>query len=230
MKLEEMFDSLAPAQLKKWVELRQEEHLQLDFKLPASADLTRTEDQKNLSKALSGFANSDGGIVVWGIDARKDDKGIDAASGIRPIESVSRFVSRLNELTSSSVSPMVGGVRHRAIIIEGDAGCAVSLIPSSDSGPHIAKASEDRYYKRSGSTFRRMEHFDVADMFGRRHRPVLAFHTSLIEGGSSGGGDTGTQYTGKVIFGVQNNGRGLAKSVYLSRSSLCWVRDIYVWH
>jgi hypothetical protein len=37
----------------------------------------------------------------------------------------------------------------------------------------MAKFGQDRYYKRSGDTFRRMEHFDLEDMFGRRPRPKL---------------------------------------------------------
>ena len=30
----------------------------------------------------------------------------------------------------------------------------------------MAKLGEDRYYKRSGDSFRKMEHFDLEDMFG----------------------------------------------------------------
>ena len=37
----------------------------------------------------------------------------------------------------------------------------------------MAKAGEDRYYKRSGASFYRMEHFDLEDMFGRRLKPKL---------------------------------------------------------
>jgi hypothetical protein len=220
MNLSDLFDSLTAERLADWVKQGQEEHVQLDFKTVASADLSRGEDKKNLAKALAGFANGDGGIVVWGIDARKDADDVDRAGDFKLIPNVARFVSRLNEFTATSVSPMVGGVRHRSIVFEGDAGCAISLVPSSDSGPHMAKASEDRYYKRSGDSFRRMEHFDVADMFGRRARPVLKFATQLVGGGSSSGGGGPTTYNGKLIFGVENVGRGIAKSIYLAiRSS-----------
>ncbi|MGH7651930.1 MAG: AlbA family DNA-binding domain-containing protein [Gemmatimonadaceae bacterium] len=225
MDLSELFDSLTPERLADWVKQRQEEHVQLDFKTVASADLSRGEDKKNLAKALAGFANGDGGIVVWGIDARKDEDEVDRASEFKLIPNVARFLSRLNEFTATSVSPMVGGVRHRSILMDGDAGCAISLVPASDVGPHMAKASEDRYYKRSGDSFRRMEHFDVADMFGRRARPVLKFATRIVGGGGSSGGGP-TVYNGKLTFGVENIGRGIAKSIYLAvRSSSGYLID-----
>ena len=213
--LKEVFDSLSPEHLQEWVAQKQEEHLRLDFKTAASGDLSSTDDKKNLARVLAGFANSDGGIVVWGVDARKNLDGVDCAVGFKPIPNAALFVSRLNELTGSSASPVVDGVEHRAIPMSGAAGCAASLIPASDSGPHMAKAAEDRYYKRSGANFFRMEHFDVADMFGRRRRPKLGFRTQVLSGGYEGGGGT-TNYKGKLVFGLTNGGRGSANAVYLA--------------
>ena len=40
------------------------------------ADLERElEERRNFAKAVSGFANSDGGLIVWGIDARPNSDG-----------------------------------------------------------------------------------------------------------------------------------------------------------
>jgi Putative DNA-binding domain len=213
--LKELFDSLSGEHLQTWIARGQEEHLRLDFKTASSPDLSSTDDKKNLAKVLAGFANSDGGIAVWGVDARKNSDGVDCAIALKLIPNAALFVSRLNELTASSVSPVVDGVEHRTIPINGVAGCAVSLIPPSDSGPHMAKAAEDRYYKRSGTNFIRMEHFDLADMFGRRRRPKLGFRTHILSGGSEGGGGT-TAYKGKLVFGLTNGGRGSANAVYLA--------------
>jgi hypothetical protein len=48
----------------------------LDFKGAANDQDTK----KTWSKALAGFANTQGGVLVWGVDARKDQAtGIDAA-------------------------------------------------------------------------------------------------------------------------------------------------------
>ncbi len=156
-----------------------QENLFLDFKTVSKATFSR-DDRKTLAKALSGFANSSGGLVIWGIDARKNDDGIDCACGKKEIESLSLFMSRINQLTGELVNPIVEGVDHKQIVSESDKGFAVTLIPASNSGPHMAKGSEDRYYKRSGDSFYRMEHYNSIRFFytgsKRLSHPAVARH------------------------------------------------------
>jgi hypothetical protein len=198
------FEDLRLEDLKDYVVSRQEENLTLDFKLINRPDLNQTDDKKNLAKTLSGFANSSGGLIVWGIDARKNEQGLDCAREAVEIRPLSLLLARLNELTSRAVSPPVDGVRHKGIISAEDMGFVVSLVPESNSGPHMAKFGEDRYYKRSGDTFYRMEHFDLEDMFGRRRKPKLSLAASVI------------QNRCEIVIGLKNEGRGTAKAPYLS--------------
>ena len=145
----ETFDQLDMAQIDEFIRVQQEEHLQLDFKIVNSAELTNRDDKRNLAKALSGFANSSGGIIVWGVDARKNQDGIDCATPpLLPIAPIRRFLTRLNELTGEAVFPRVDGIRHKLIEQAPNSGFAVSLVPESDAGPHMARLGENRYYKR----------------------------------------------------------------------------------
>ena len=51
------------------------EELFLDYKRSATAHPNRKldiSDSKNFSKAISGFGNSDGGVIIWGVDCRRD--------------------------------------------------------------------------------------------------------------------------------------------------------------
>ncbi len=173
MSLADQFDALTLEHLLNYVAAGQEENLTLDFKLINRPDLSQADDKKNLAKALSGFANSSGGLIVWGIDARKNDQGIDCAREAREIQPLSLLVARLNELTSRAVNPAVDGIIHKPLLSAADSGFVITLVPESESGPHMAKLGEDRYYKRSGDTFYKMEHFDLEDMFGRRKKPKL---------------------------------------------------------
>lgn len=124
---------------------------------------------------------------------------------------MSQFISRLNILTGQCAVPLIDGVKHKKLETGKDKGFAVTLVPESDSGPHMAKAGLNRYYKRSGDSFYMMEHFDIEDMFGRRKKPKLDlnihFNSALIIGG--------THYRLKVILGIKNNGRGSAKAPFL---------------
>jgi|SRR6185503_6949111 len=206
MGLIDEFEALNMAEIDGYISRQQEEHLHLDFKLINRADLTHSDDKKNFAKALSGFANSCGGIVVWGVDARKNPDGVDCAVRKVEIDPVTQFVSRLNELTGSAATPRVEGVRHKAIVSAGNRGFAATYVPETDSGPHMARLGEDRYYKRSGDSFYRMEHFDLEDMFGRRKKPKLILAARV----------TGSRPNIEIFLGLRNEGRGTAKAPYLA--------------
>jgi len=207
MDLLEWFESLNKLKIEAFVADKREEDLQLEFKTVSSSGMENRDDRKNFAKALSGFANSSGGLIVWGINARKNERKVDCAFEVKPIEDISLLYAKLNEFTGQFVSPIVDDVRHKKIKAAGTGGYAVTLIPESYASPHMAKGGEDRYYKRSGDSFRQMEHFDIEDMFGRRKKPKLILQAYGKRLGSN---------TVGVILGLKNLGRGTAKYPYIS--------------
>lgn len=196
---------------------QQEETLHLDFKTVGKEDLSVRDDRRNLARSVSGFANSDGGLIIWGVVARKRADGADCATAAQPLQNAKLFVSRLNDLTGDAVSPLVDGVEHR-ILTSRTGGFAATLVPASDRGPHMALLGEHQYYKRSGSSFYPMEHFDIADMFGRRASPSLKLVAKVLSGGSSGTGNGGIEFNGKIVLRLENRGRGSARAPYLEFS------------
>lgn len=208
METERLFRAANLETMSRFVAESRQEDLHLEFKTVSSADFTQ-QDKQHLARALSGFANADGGLVVWGVDARRGPDGVDCAQGLRPVERVRLFHSRLLELCSDGASPVVENVRHRVIRCRSgtDEGFVITLVPSSDGGPHMAKFQEDRYFKRNGSKFIRMEHFDVADMFGRRRRPCLRV---VVRCSRRNGEEV------RVLVSLKNSGRGLACAPYLA--------------
>jgi len=213
--IEHLYRTVGLAEIQRFVDEGREEQLHLDFKIAKGASLRSDDDKRNLARALSGFANSSGGVVVWGVDARKGADEIDRARALVPIDPVAQFLSRLNELTGAFVEPLVAGVEHRIVLATATSGFALSLIPESASGPHMAKAGDDRYYKRSGDSFYRMEHFDIADMFGRRRRPELSVSFTLRSDGSMSSGGV-TRHHVRVLFSILNTGRGSAIAPYVA--------------
>ena len=136
MSLYDEFNNLSIDSIHKYVKEGAAEDLQLEFKTVGDASL-KPADRKNLARVLSGFSNSAGGIVVWGVDARKNEDDIDCAVDLRPIDNIARFVSRLNELTPQAASPVLDGVEHKAIR-NGESGFAATFVPESDVAPHMA--------------------------------------------------------------------------------------------
>lgn len=214
--LRALFESLAKngaALLDEAVAEGWQEDLRLDFKTLANnaAPMTKT-DKKNLAEALSGFANSDGGLIVWGIDARSeggDDP--DTAKEKRPIANLNLFLSDLHRLTAHVVSPAIVGVEHIVIPEEAasDAGYAVTFVPKSDGLPHMARAEKQHtFYFRSGSSFLPMEPFMLADRYGRRPQPKLEFDWRIEPGGVTKGAVENVEV--RIFFGIKNSGCGIA--------------------
>jgi hypothetical protein len=209
---QKVFLSFDLAMAQTWIRERRQEDLHLDFKtLGGDNDFDR-DDRKNLAKAVSGFSNSDGGLIVWGIEASKDKDGVDAAKAESFIPQLRAAYSKLQSITGDTVSPIVTGIDHRSISAVGDTGLIITYVPASDTGPHMAGFGENRYYKRSGDSFYQMAHFDIADMFGRRRRPALKLKHEL-QLGSIYGNKT---FDIIIRLSLENNGRALARFPFLS--------------
>lgn len=183
-----------------------QESLHLDFKTLKNnqAPMTR-EDQQTLAEAISGFGNSDGGVIVWGIDARKGaPDSVDCARSLQPISNLRLLLSNLHEYSAKQVSPAVDGVEHFIIADPAisDQGFAITLVPRVDGEPVMARASnQHRFYYRAGDSFLVMEHFMLADRFGRRPQPKLRL-THRWERKSG--------YT-YAVLAIENIGRGIAR-------------------
>lgn len=155
------------ARIAQFVADQQEEHLHLDFKQKSnrSVAIPGNDDKKNYSEALSGFANSDGGVLVWAVKADRVNPGSpDVARELKPITGHRAFLTHLNSLASQLVARSVDGIQNHAIDDPADVatGFVIGLIPASDSAPHRAEASGiKRYFKRNVSNLVQMEHFDL---------------------------------------------------------------------
>lgn len=125
-----------------------------DFK--GAAQISDQDIKKTWSKALAGFANTQGGVLIWGVDARKDHAtGIDAASSLSLVKNPSAFKSRLNELHHQATEPPVQGVEIEAYPdpSTGDGGFVICYVPESTFKPHRAEHADRQYYIRAGDDF-----------------------------------------------------------------------------
>lgn len=164
------------------VQAHRPEDLYLEFKRKAGApnDILGDGDKKAFSKAVSGFANADGGILVFGVDTVKQS-GIDVAAGLHPFAHPATVKARLGDSLLNTTHPPVDDVRIDVIpsdITAGE-GYVKCLIPASDRPPHRAVVADHWYYRRCSTGHRRMEHYELEDMFGRRLRPKLALFAQV---------------------------------------------------
>jgi predicted HTH transcriptional regulator len=120
--------------------LGRQEQVDFDCKRKANLAHGRIEpsDKQNLGKILSAFSNSMGGLLLWGVDARKDSSGFDVVFGFDPISNISRFAE---DIRTACVKVLMPRLEHVGIaVIEENGGTDVGylalFINRSERRPH----------------------------------------------------------------------------------------------
>lgn len=166
----------------------------------------------NLAKGISGFGNSEGGVIVWGVDASTDADGADVARLKQPIENIARFVSLLESSVSGRTVPPHPNVSHCGIETGDGKGFVATLIPKSSIAPHQT-VPESKYYIRAGSNFVPTPHSVLAGMFGRRPQPEVFATFSYPPARIIGEANTKT-IAFSFNFQITNNGPVIARDLY----------------
>ena len=155
----------------------QTEELFLDFKQAVSTGKNGTtlhkDDRKNLAKGISGFGNSEGGVIVWGVECSRDCDIGDVAKAKVKVKNVHRFLSWLENAISGCTIPSHNRVRNHIISVDknGD-GFVATYIPKSDLAP-LMTTMGNNIYIRSGSNNVPAPYSVIAGMFGKRPQPNI---------------------------------------------------------
>ena len=200
--------------IEEFIFTRKAEELFLDFKLSADSgngQRLHQNDRKNLAKAISGFGNSEGGVVIWGVDCSKDSDGSDVAKAEYPITNVKRFVSWLEGTISGCTIPPHTGVQNHPLEIDAEGkGFVITYVPKSEHAPH-QEIQLRKYYIRAGSDFIPTPHDVLAGMFGKRPQPNIKRNYMVYP----------IKVDGKRIrilvgFHICSSGPGIAESLFAS--------------
>ena len=192
---------------------RKSEELFLDFKTSAdrgSGNFLHHSDRKNLAKAISGFGNSEGGVLIWGVSDI-----VDIAAAKVPLEDVKKFVSMIESAVSGCTIPPHNMVLNYSIPTnDREEGFVVTFIAKSDSAP-FQNVDDYKYYMRAGSSFKPVTHSILAGMFGRRPQPKM-FSVFVIEPIEI----SNNEIKVKVGFMLRNQGPGIASDLFFNVACL----------
>lgn len=161
--------------LTSWVGAQKGEGLHLDFKqaafAPGATDV-RNDDKKNLAKTLSGYGNTEGGVLVLGGGTSRNAAREDFLSDLTGITPLSVYAERLRALVRDITTPTIPGV-----VIEKfedparqDTGVVGVFVPLTDGMPYRAEGPGEvsgRYYIRTTTDTTVMPHQILAALFGR---------------------------------------------------------------
>jgi hypothetical protein len=189
------------------------ENLHYDYKEKddSSNSQLSDSDKKNLAKAVSGFSNSSGGVLIWGI--------LNKTLVPKPIGDIEQFLANLLHLAPQSCDPLVSGIDGVWLPSENKngEGFAIIYIPESVLPPHrvVIKVNEvkNHYYTRSGDSFVIATRTQLEDMFGRRPKPVLILSKRFSAQKNNTKNELGQL---NILIGIRNAGRGSAEAPLLA--------------
>ncbi|NAY90603.1 ATP-binding protein [Muricauda sp. JGD-17] len=160
--------------IKSFIENEIEESIHIEFK-SAGALSKKDGQKKEVSKDVSAFANSDGGIIIYGIE-EKNHKAHDFSF----IDGNVFTKEWLEQIISSTVNRNIPDLKIFPIRNSGIISNTIYVvqIPSSLDAPHMAR--DKKYYKRFNFESVPMEEYEVRQLYGRKVKSKLILAQSLI--------------------------------------------------
>lgn len=131
-----------------------------------------------IAKDISSFANTKGGVIIYGIPERRVSDGTEEKAvpcseyGIAPVPN---FESRLEDILTETTSPHLPDLLIKKVAISKRPGHVVYVVwhPESWLGPHMVQGlKEQRYYKRGLRRTVKMTEPEVRDAYIRTRRNV----------------------------------------------------------
>lgn len=187
----------------------------IDFKRTENNDYNKqrtlyNSDKKNFAKAISGFGNSEGGIIIWGIDASGHID--DYAKAIIPIKGVDNFKSLLESFVSLLTLPVHKTVESFVVkkLDSDDEGVVVTVIPKNNDRPY-QNIGDYKYYMRGGDSFIPVPHGILQGMFGHTPQSDVFWMFNINEKPEVGENKAMKWQVGLMVV---NGGLGIAKDIY----------------
>lgn len=144
-----------------------EESIYLDFK--AGDALGKSDNKrKEISKDVSAFANSDGGVIIYGLN-EKNHK----AHSLSYINGNEFTKEWLEQIISSSVQRKISDLKIVPIRFENNIEKTVYIvkIPKSFETPHMCK--DNRFYRRYNFESVQMEEYEIRELYNRKSTAKL---------------------------------------------------------
>jgi hypothetical protein len=157
----------------------------LECKAPGGPQLNQGLKHK-LGEALSGFANTNGGVILWGVSTTKrgQEGGLDVLTQLEPVGNAGSFARQVDIAIPALAYPRVNAPASRVIHQRAGQtrGVIATYIPKS-SGDPVSSSLDRQFYMRSGDSFVLLPYEILKRMFTGTAGPDLSpnFESHLIK-------------------------------------------------
>lgn len=153
---------------------RVQEDLHLDYKA-AKALGKSPGDKKEIAKDISAFANSDGGVIIYGVSEDPTDRSF--PKELNPVDSTEFSAEWIEQVALSQIQPKISGIRVTSIPVAHHQVVFVVEIPK---GETAHQAPDKLYHKRRGRTTEAMWDYEVRDVMNRKTTPKVSIELSIV--------------------------------------------------
>jgi hypothetical protein len=154
-----------------------EENLHLDYK--AAGSLLNTDGKKSeIAKDVSAMANSDGGIIIYGIAEFSDSDKKHLPEKISPINRNEFSKEWLENVINSNISPRIDGLLITPIPLENEQE-VVYVVDITKSTTAHQNTKDFKYYRRYNFSVLPMLAYEIQDVMNRNKHPEIVLDFNI---------------------------------------------------
>ncbi len=202
------------------LESNYQENFYFDFKnisTQKNANKLSDDDRKNLAKAISGFSNTSGGLIIWGIADNRKSK-----FSKKSIDYPETFMGLLNDSISKLSLPVMSKIDSFVIKYKGESskGYIITEIPKYYFSPvqvNPALKIKDipgKYYIRSGSDFVVANHDIISSLYSRHEQSEMVYQWAASESASYQ--ETDNEIICRASLILRNKGNAVLRDVWVN--------------
>ena len=170
--------------LEKLIDEGESESLYIECKSPENPKLGSGLRNK-LGKAISGFSNTSGGLIIWGVSTvKKSHSGLDVLTQIEPIGRINSFSKEILNKAPTLTTPSVFDIQNKVIKKRKSdtSGVVITYIPQNENDPTM-HTKDNTFWYRSGDDFQIAPYEMVKRLFAATVSPdlIIDIPTELVE-------------------------------------------------
>lgn len=165
--------------IQSYIDNQIEESNTLDYK--AADSLAKTDGKKNeLSKDVSAFANSNGGVIIYGVKEYDNANKKHLPEKIDPIDRSIISKEWIDQVITTKIQPKIEGITITPITVNDEINQVIYVIEIPRSN-NAHQAFGHKYYKRYNFQSEPMEDYEIRDVMNRGQYPVIDLEFEIEE-------------------------------------------------
>jgi hypothetical protein len=174
------------------------------------------KDKSNFAKNLSGFANTSGGVLIFGLKATKNSEGFDIVTEEQPIKDLDLFEAALREQEPHIVERAISEIEYKGVYTDEDKteGILLVYIPESTNPPHRS-LKDKHFYLRAGGSCYPMDLPQIESLVLKNIKPELEIDFFIFTNMNILTPTQDSNIEFNMDFQIKNIGRAMAKNIFI---------------